>query len=100
MLPAQISAMPAYITVSVWPRLDKPAVRAKGTVRPSAKPRVKSARKRERVGLLSHVVAVAWMAWRCAGVRKSEEVSEKAGLSVEEARDPDEVSNVSALRGE
>lgn len=55
MLPAQISAMPAKMTVSVWPRLDRPAVRAKGTVRPSAKPRVKSARKRGREGLPSHV---------------------------------------------
>lgn len=42
--------MPAYTTVSVRPSEERPAVRAKGTVRPSAKPSVKSARKRGRDG--------------------------------------------------
>ena len=41
------------MTVLVWPREDRPAVRAKGTVRPSAKPRVKSERKRLRGGSLN-----------------------------------------------
>ena len=39
------------MTVSVCPSDERPAVRAKGTVRPSAKPRVKSVRKRVRVVL-------------------------------------------------
>ena len=51
MLPAQISAMPAYMTVFVLPREESPAVRAKGTVRPSAKPRVRFERKAERDSL-------------------------------------------------
>lgn len=38
------------MTVRVSPSAERPAVRAKGTVRPSAKPRVKSARNRESVG--------------------------------------------------
>lgn len=53
------------MTVSVWPRDDSPAVSAKGTVRPSANPRVKSARKREREGREKAVI----LAWRWAGFR-------------------------------
>jgi hypothetical protein len=40
------------MTVSALPRELRPAVRAKGTVRPSEKPRVKSERNRVRPGLL------------------------------------------------
>ena len=74
MLPAQISASPAYMTVSVCPSDDKPAVKAKGTVRPSAKPSVKSARKRERLGALTPAqghAKVPRRAFLCAGWRIS-----------------------------
>lgn len=40
------------MTVSVRPRELRPAVRAKGTVKPSEKPRVKSERNLMRRGLL------------------------------------------------
>lgn len=68
-------------------------------MRPSAKPRVKSARKRERVGLQSQGEEIG-VAWRWAGIKKSEEVSERGRLSVEEDGETGEVSKVSALRGE
>jgi hypothetical protein len=47
------------MTVSVRPRELRPAVRAKGTVKPSEKPRVKSERNRMRIGLLDFVMIVA-----------------------------------------
>lgn len=110
MLPAQISAMPAYITVSVWPRLDRPAVRAKGTVRPSAKPSVKSARKREREGRAppsqEDDTEPQEAACRCAGWRRrrpSEEswTSERGRSSVElEGEVEKEVPKVSRPSGE
>jgi hypothetical protein len=39
------------MTVFVWPSDDRPAVRAKGTVNPSAKPRVKLERRLRRGGI-------------------------------------------------
>lgn len=62
------------MTVSVCPNEESPAVSAKGTVRPSAKPRVKSARKRERDGRGCHVEEEEEQegeAWRCAGFKGS-----------------------------
>lgn len=74
--------MPAYITVSVCPKDERPAVRAKGTVRPSAKPRVKSARKRERDGHDSHVEEEGEEAWCWAGFRGSD--GDRRSVSVSE----------------
>lgn len=42
MEPLNNSAKPARMTYFGFPRLDSPAVKAKGTVRPSANPRIKS----------------------------------------------------------
>lgn len=69
---------------------------------PSAKPRVKSARKRERVGLVRHDGGTeAWVAWRWAGCRKSEVLERGWVVLVDEDGEAGEpVSNVSALRGE
>jgi len=45
MAPEKSSASPARITSLELPRDDRPAQRAKGTVRPSLKPRIKSRRR-------------------------------------------------------
>lgn len=42
MAPAMSSARPPKMTTRVLPRADRPAVRAKGTVRPSERPMVAS----------------------------------------------------------
>lgn len=69
------------MTVDVLPRELRPAVRAKGTVRPSEKPSVKSERKRVRCGLRARgpldddeVPSSPWLWWRRVVVESERDV--------------------------